>query len=142
MIAPVSLLLFGVNRKLAETRSWVLEKNGYRVVQVAELERLQQMAARSEMALLILCHSLAEGERSAAMLLAQARRPPLKCLALTTGVEDEPGGGPDAVVSSLAGPAGLLAAVARLAGAGAKVGRMGVRSQAQRRSSEGALKRE
>ena len=76
------ILLFGRDAVLLQTRSLILNKEGYRTECVKTLPELKACLAARPYGLLVLCHSLAAAERSVGIVLAASFLPELKLLAL------------------------------------------------------------
>lgn len=104
MFAPISILLFGHNARLLETRKMVLEPERHRVYMAVELSTAKRVLREKHVDLLILCHSLSMEERGRALTLPY-RWPMMRSLVLTAG----DGGCPDnlltEVIDALDGPA-------------------------------------
>ncbi len=83
MKAPqISILIYGRDPRLLESRRWVLESCGYRVLTARHLTDLDLISHRPPVSLLVLCHTLSSKERAAAVAHATARWPEVKKLAL------------------------------------------------------------
>ena len=79
------ILIYGRDAHLLDTRCWVLEQAGYRVLSVSDLSEAQQAAEVEEARVLILCHSLSRADCQAAVEMAEAVAPQMKVLTLTAG---------------------------------------------------------
>lgn len=75
---PILILLFGHDQQLLETRQWVLQSRGYRVLTASSLSGLSEISRAKPASLLLLCHPLRPGERDAAVALATARWPGIR----------------------------------------------------------------
>jgi DNA-binding response OmpR family regulator len=84
MSVPISILLFGRNTRLLETRKMVLESVGYRVYLASDLSTASYMLREAEIDLLILCHSLPMEERGRALAVTY-HWPMMRSLVLTAG---------------------------------------------------------
>jgi hypothetical protein len=113
MTAPLSILLFGRDHRLLETRRWVLESAGYRAKTATEREELEHLLATECFAVLILCHTLSEADAEAAIALAHAGPSP-RCLSLAANDLYPDFSHPVARMSARSGPATLLATVQKL----------------------------
>lgn len=109
MSTASSILMYGRNPLLLDTRALVLRHAGYRVKALAPGDRPPSTEAVD---LLILCHTLTEAERNALLLFAASQRPAPGMLCLTPargsleGFTD--------LFNSFDGPAKLLDAVRKL----------------------------
>ena len=77
-----SILLYGRDARLVETRSWVLEKEGFSVFSAFSLTDLQKTAAEQQVDLFLLCDSLDIELRSSALSLIHSNWPDAKRLVL------------------------------------------------------------
>jgi hypothetical protein len=114
----ISILLYGQDAHLLETRKWVLQSRGYRVLTVLQLSEIELLPLTPAFALLIRCHSLSDAEGEAATALASARWPAIKSLILTADKSRSPTGLLGQLLHTMGGPANLLAQVAELVGRG------------------------
>ena len=90
---PVSILLYGQDARLVETRAWVLEKEGFRVLTALQLLDLQTVGMEEPVHLFLLCDSLDGEARSRALSLIHSSWPHAKRLVLapvSLPVEIEP----------------------------------------------------
>ena len=78
----ISILLYGRDAHLQETRKWVLQSRGYRVLTIQRLTELNRIPLTPPIALLVLCHTLTSKECSEAIDRATSRWPKIKKLAL------------------------------------------------------------
>ena len=108
-----SILIYGRDSQLLDTRCWVLEQADYRVRPVLNLEDAEQAARTEHISVLVLCHSLSTTDREAAIQLLRSIDPELRMLTLTAG---KPAVG-EHTVSAFDGPRRLLEEVARLCSA-------------------------
>jgi len=108
-----SILIFGHDALLLETRSRLLEQTGYQVCRVANFDDLERILAAGQIDLLVLCHSLSmeECERSIALTFAW---PQMKSLILTAGPKGYADQITGAVLDAMDGPAKLLSTVGKL----------------------------
>jgi len=114
MPSPGSILIYGYDIDLLDTRRLVLEQAGFNVEVLTRLTDLEEMASAHEADLLILCHSLSSRECESALKLAHSGQRALKCLVLVTG-------GPvcrlwegDELLNSFDGPGALVSAVTKM----------------------------
>ena len=77
------ILIYGRDAHLLDTRRWLLEQAGYRVLSVSGLSEAQQ--AVDDAKVLVLCHSLSRADCQAAVEMAKAVAPQMKVLTLTAG---------------------------------------------------------
>jgi hypothetical protein len=116
MTSPVSILVYGRDPRLLETRRWVLEHSGARVWMATELSDFDQIAAGKSIDLVILCHSLSMEDCGRALALANTRWPQAQSLVLISEPSDCFPGFSDGVADAGRGPAFLLQTVAKLIG--------------------------
>jgi DNA-binding NtrC family response regulator len=84
MVSPVSILVFGQDAQLLETRRWLLDAAGFQVRTTGDYPEVVRILDAASPRLLILCHTLSSEE--CGRVLASANRPHgLKILALTAG---------------------------------------------------------
>jgi DNA-binding NtrC family response regulator len=115
-VAPLSILLFGRDPMLLQTRQWLLEARGYRVRTPSDLGELERMASDGPVDLLILCHSLSAEDSVRAAAAVSSRQPRARILVLTGSSSSQMMGLHAATMDSGDGPEGLLACVGRLTG--------------------------
>ena len=84
MDIAASILIYGTDSILLQTRRWILEGQGYRVLIATQIWEFELVPREPPMELLILCHSLDEDKCSDAEKLALGRWPRIKSLALAT----------------------------------------------------------
>lgn len=109
-----SILVYGRDQRLLETRSWVLERAGYRVVLALNLAEAEGLARTEPVEVAVLCHSLTANESRAAMVALRRLRPEVRGLVLTVGA-DVVDGEQEAVMNIYGGPRKLLETVNQLA---------------------------
>ena len=104
------ILIYGRDAHLLDTRCWVLEQAGYRVMAVSSLSEAQQAAEVEDARVLVLCHSLSRADCQAAVEMAEAVAPQMKILTLTAGkaAYTEPS------MSAFEGPRRLIEEVGKL----------------------------
>ncbi len=104
------ILIYGRDAHLLDTRGWVLEQAGYRVMTLSGLSEAQQVAEAQEARVLVLCHSLSRADCQAAVEMAEAVAPQMKILTLAAGsaAYTEPS------MSSFDGPRRLIEEVGKL----------------------------
>lgn len=85
LMARDSILMFGRDAQLLETRQWVFERAGLMVRSVSTLTAVRGALAGRRYGLLILCHTLSEAECIAAGDVAVWNAPAMPILLLETG---------------------------------------------------------
>ena len=80
-----SILLFGGDARLVETRGWVFEKAGCRTNATLELSDVDRIASEEQIDLFVLCDSLIPRTRHQALELIDSKWPSAKRLVLTQG---------------------------------------------------------
>ncbi|MGF7179035.1 DNA-binding NtrC family response regulator [Tunturiibacter psychrotolerans] len=113
MVSPISVLVFGRDARLLETRRWLLEAAGYRVRTTAEYPEAIRILDAANIRLLILCHTLST-EECGRVLTSVHRSQALKTLALTAGMcgcHDRMG---TEVLDAMEGPAKFVSTVDKL----------------------------
>jgi hypothetical protein len=112
----ISIVLFGRDAHLLETRKWVLQSLGYRVLAVGRVSELRNIPSTPPVALLVLCHTLSARECAVGAARASKRWPQVKKLALVRRGSQTPAGMLDQVLETLDGPTRLLATIGELVG--------------------------
>ena len=117
MAHPSSILIFGHDSTLLNTRRWVLETAGFQVrTESAMPAALAALTAQSSV-LVMLCHTLTAVERRAALATAMNLEPAIKTLSIiTNGLEADKDGISGYVLDSMAGAQGLIAAARKALG--------------------------
>ena len=110
----VSILVYGSDKLLLDTRTMVLENAGFRVFSATESEDAETIIETQGIALIVLCHSLSPQRCEAALRFANALQPAVKTLVLTAGAGTCPEKVPTAVLSAFDGPGELVETVQRL----------------------------
>jgi hypothetical protein len=87
----ISIVLFGRDTHLLETRQLVLQTRGYRVLTSQNLAELDRIPRSPEIALIVLCHTLSAKERTEAVARASSRWPGIQKLALIGRDAKDPG---------------------------------------------------
>jgi hypothetical protein len=113
-----SILMYGHDEHLLETRQWVLESRGYRVVTMVHPSGFKVIPLMPPIRLLLLCHSLSPGECDAAIALASARWGGIKSLVLDADGTRAPSGILGQLLHTMEGPAKLISAVSKIVGRG------------------------
>ena len=110
----ISILLWGKDAQLLETRQWVLQSRGYRVTVIAKLSDIRALRQSPPFTLFILCHSLSPEEARAAFAVASFRWPGIKQLVLVADTTRSPTGLLGQLLHTMNGPGALLATVHQL----------------------------
>ena len=108
-----SILMYGRDAHLLETRAWVLERAGYRVRTALNLDTLRLMLVTGQTDLLILCHSLSTEDCGGAIALTTPY-PKVKSLILTAGERGCHAHLLAAVLDTMDGPEKLVSMVGNL----------------------------
>jgi CheY-like chemotaxis protein len=119
-----SILLFGNDERLLETRQWVLESTGYRVWAAASLEEVDRISAKEPLDLLILCHSLTPEAYEQALAIVAPRQPKVHVLVMSSAASGHSFGPREQRLDATAGPSVLVDAVTRVLGS--ECGRTGM----------------
>jgi hypothetical protein len=77
-----SILLFGHDIRLVETRRWVLERSGFKVITALNFQDLERLSTKELFDLVLLCDSLLPLDRNRAIVLCEAQWPGRKRLVL------------------------------------------------------------
>ncbi len=88
--AQISILIFGHDARLLETRKWALLSRGYRVLTATHLVDLDRIPATPPVDLLVLCHTLSAKESAQAVTHVTSRWPEIKQLALVRDSSKRP----------------------------------------------------
>ncbi len=114
MLAPPSVVLFGHDTHLLQTRGWLLASIGSRVTVVLDLPELLQVIVTEPCDLLILCHSLSSSDCAGALSLASRYAPKMRIVGLESGNPLTRHAFPPEVVISETGPARLVSTLESL----------------------------
>lgn len=112
----ISVLMYGHDAHLLESRKWVLESRGYRVHTIQRLTELNHIPASHPVSLIVLCHTLTFDESDEAVTRASGRWPGLKRLHLVADNSRYPSQVLGQVMHTLDGPARLIRMVTELVG--------------------------
>jgi hypothetical protein len=116
-----TILMYGRDEHLLETRKWVLQSRGYRVLTMLDPSALAAIPLNPSIPLLLLCDSLSTQECEVAAALASARWPEIHCLVLDVEVGRAPAGLLGQLLHTMDGPAKLISIVSRIVGTGVPV---------------------
>ena len=114
--AQISVVMYGHDAHLLETRKWVLEGLGYRVFAITHLAELDRIPIAPPIALLVLCHTLSPKDAANAVAQASLRWPGVKKLALLRENSKAPSRLPGRARQTLDGPTRLMSMVTELVG--------------------------
>jgi hypothetical protein len=78
----ISVLIYGHDARLLESRKWVLQSCGYRALSIRNLAGLNRVPQNPQIQLLVLCYTLTAKECESAIAHAKLRWPNVKELAL------------------------------------------------------------
>lgn len=108
---PTAVLIFGHDKSLLETRQWVLQTRGYKVIVVQDLNGIELLPSTRRVDLLLLCHSVPAPEREAAIAKVSRRWPGVRHLALTASQGRLPNGILGQLLHTMDGPDKLVSLV-------------------------------
>ena len=120
--SSISVLIFGHDTRLLESRKWILQSWGYRVLCARSLAAIHRLPLQPPVDLLVLCYSLTPKECESAIEHARLRWPEVKTLALVrhstarhVGL-GEPAPVLDQIARALDAPDPMLSVVGQLVG--------------------------
>ncbi len=114
MADSASILLFGQDTRLVDTRRWVLEKAGFQLHTALSLTDLDWMAEQHQIDLFILCDSLSSELRLQALEVIRYRWPLSQRLVLTPILFSAALEPIEKVFPAMDGPRKLVAAIHHL----------------------------
>jgi DNA-binding NtrC family response regulator len=114
MSMPTTILIYGRDAGLLETRQWLLERSGYRVLTTTEFPEVKRIVAEEGIDLLILCHSLSSAEAEEALGVAKEHGGRVHTLIMAAFTGSRPLGEPDVVIEAMDGPGKLISVVGKL----------------------------
>ena len=116
MVFAPSILLYGRDGHLLETRRLILESSNFQVRTVSSLLALNETISTHQIDILILCHSLSSEECKRALDVAHVHSPGIKTLVLTAhdSICASLAGEDDNVLDTWEGPRVLLDTVQKL----------------------------
>ena len=109
-----SILMYGRDPLLIETRRLVLERRGHRVVSTCNTADIAPSLETGSFDLFLLCHSLTTNECDRALEMARTQWPSVKRLVLTSGSLGCRDHEPSNIFDTTFGPEKLLSTVANL----------------------------
>jgi DNA-binding response OmpR family regulator len=107
-----SVLIYGHDPTLLETRSWVLARNGFDVGTASHLAEAERTLSAQIVDLFLICHTIPSSERRSAVATLKAIRPQSKIVLVTTANNPEPEGAWQ-TVDALAGTEAMILAARR-----------------------------
>ena len=115
--ARTTILVFGHDSTLLETRRWMLEAQGYQAITFTEVRELKRIGADSDVQLLILCRSLQPQSSAQVTALASELWPGIKILDMRKGIlMDHNGLAPRTATVTLDSPLKFLSVVKSVVG--------------------------
>ena len=105
-----SILVFGRDPSLLETRAWILEKTGAIVLSATSLSQVEKIAASRNIRLLVICHSVSPADCEELLAFVNSERPETEKLLMTANTPVCPLGQKERTVSAFSGPSVLLEA--------------------------------
>jgi DNA-binding NtrC family response regulator len=115
MMALPSILIYGRDPSLLDTRRWVLERAGYRVLTAQNLAETEHSVATEPISLFLLCHSLSPQDCEVAFARADKIQPEMKRLLITANTPVCAHRDQDRLLSAFDGPKALVATVHEMA---------------------------
>jgi DNA-binding NtrC family response regulator len=112
MTSKPSVLIYGYDRTLLETRSWVFERNGFEVGTASHIAQAEDALKARIIDLFLICHTIPSQERRRAVEAIHTIRPRVKVVVVTTASLPEPEG-PWKTVDALAGTEAMILAARR-----------------------------
>ncbi len=107
------IVVYGHDQTLLDTRSWVLQGEGYQVLQALQRSDLEQAANQQPVALVVLCHTLTGEECDQSRVFLNCR-PEIKRLLITANRPLSQETRSEAAVSAFDGPRALIDMVNRM----------------------------
>jgi CheY-like chemotaxis protein len=114
MSEPISLVLYGRNLHLLDTRRRLLQEAGYQVWTAAQIPEVFAIITEERIDVLILCRTLSPEERAWALAFADVQSPPMRSIVLIARKSGYRGEVLQNVLDATDGPADLLAALESL----------------------------
>ncbi len=115
MSSSSSILVYGRDQRLLETRSWVLEQAGFHVQTAMALGEAEQVMGNEPVEVVVLCHTLSSSERVEALAAARRLRPGVQRMVMTADALTLPEDGQEETLSVYDGPRQLIRSVQQLA---------------------------
>jgi DNA-binding NtrC family response regulator len=111
-----SILIYGRDAALLETRRLLLESAGFTVATALELAAITQLLSGPAFDLSLLCHTLSHDERETLMSVAQRVRPEMKFIVMSAPGVAQGDSGRHSVVDVFDGPEKLVNKVKSMVG--------------------------
>jgi hypothetical protein len=111
MSSQISVLLYGRDEQLSESRQLILQRAGYRVWVATDLAQIDALSDVDGIDLMILCHSLTIEECGRALAFGRCRWPFMRSLFLAAVGSWCEAGESELVFDSTQGPEKLLVAL-------------------------------
>lgn len=114
-MSPSSILVYGRDPALLDTRRWVLERGGFDVMLTTDPAEVEKLVCDPRVSLLILCHTLTTAECQRITESASTLNPELKQLRMAILPSSRSADPAGSVISVFDGPKALLHAVQQVA---------------------------
>jgi DNA-binding response OmpR family regulator len=111
-----TILVYGSDPRLLETRAWVLSGAGFVVRTTQDMAEAEQILSTDRPGLVVLCHSLSSRKLEEILSVQQVSQHPDRVLVLTGGPGDAAPADHYESLSSFDGPRALIDKVRRMAG--------------------------
>lgn len=111
----LSILMYGKDAPLLDTRKMVLESTGHRVWPASNPAAFKRIVSDQLIDLVVLCHSLSSEECNHALAVVELEAPHVGSLLLTAGPTGCVGNGSSEVLDTMDGPRQLISTVNRIA---------------------------
>ena len=112
--STISILVYGQDSALLETRRLVLQHDGFDLSVALELKTVKEALAKRTFYLFILCHSLSSQNCEGALALTRSKHSGMKNLILSTALSGCTGDAEDVTLSAFADPRTLIRTVSHL----------------------------
>jgi DNA-binding response OmpR family regulator len=115
MPTDASILIFGRDRLLLQTREWLLKAANYRVLAAETLLDVGKISGDQRVDLIVICHTVPEEDGEQALATVSTRCPNVKCLVLAA--ENKPDHAPCAeTLPIMSSPQTFISKVQNLVG--------------------------
>jgi hypothetical protein len=109
-----SVLLFGQDARLVETRGWVLRKTGFQIHTALTLSDLDLIATQVTIDLFVLCDSLSSATRTQTVAFIRSRWPLAKRLIFEPSISTEMLDSRESIFCAFDGPRELITAINKM----------------------------